>query len=551
MLLIFVLSIIVQVASAGNLNGEDEKLWKPAVDDVYLQEVNGKISTDNPVTSLAVYDGACYAVMEGRLYTLKDDNLLAVKKGPQEIDRIISADGALWVLTSKGIYRYTDEWKQVDDKHFLDICMHNGKVHGATRDEVYRLDQDKFVSVQPEGGYLSSDITMVMADGSQVLADPVQIGPIHRIASYNETIYVLRPGKIVLFDGRIVNRDFVDWGRLPSYNTRDLLSFGSRLFISTDRGLAQLRGAAMTTIGGNEGLPYENTTVLRQGFARDMWIGTTKGAVRWTGKDWHYFGADHWLPGNNVHDIAVGDKVVYVGTDAGIGIITYEPYTLRKKAEFYERHINEWGHKRLGFIHTIYKNGDEWIREISDNDGGHTAPFLAAMSYKYEVTGDETARAQAVEAFKAMLWLDKVTPKDGFIARAIWSASGDQDNRSRHGSGGLPAKWYSTEDKKWYWKGDTSSDEVIAHFYSVSLFHDLVAEGKEKEMAAQHLKNIASHIIDNGFVMRDMDDKPTRWGRWDPEYLLRPYGSWDRGLNGLEVQAFMLTALGVSGDEKV
>ena len=46
------------------------------------------------------------------------------------------------------------------------------------------------------------------------------------------------------------------------------------------------------------------------------------------------------------------------------------------------------------------------MREISDNDGGHTSPYLAAMSFKYAVTGDEEARKEAVESFKAMLWLE-------------------------------------------------------------------------------------------------------------------------------------------------
>jgi hypothetical protein len=223
---------------------------------------------------------------------------------------------------------------------------------------------------------------------------------------------------------------------------------------------------------------------------------------------------------------------------------------LLKKAAFYERHINEWGHKRLGFMHSLYKSGDQWIREISDNDGGHTAPYLAAMSYKYAVTGDETARQEAVDAFKAMIWLERITPVDGFFARAIWSTTADRGQRSRFGSGGLPAKWYPTDDGKWYWKGDTSSDEVIAHYYAVSLFHDLVAKGREKEMAAEHMARIATHIIDNGWVLRDMDGKPTRWGRWDPEYLLRPYGSWDRGLNGLEAQAFIRATIAATGDQK-
>ena len=391
-------------------------------------------------------------------------------------------------------------------------------------------------------------MTMMMEDGTQLLADPVKIGPVHRIASYSETLYILRPGRLALFDGKIVNQDFIDWGALASPNTKDFLSVGSRLYISTDRGLSVLKGAALTTLTGEEGLPYRNTTCLEHGFDNDIWIGTKKGAIRKTDDEYHFFGADHWLPGDIVNDIAVSDNSVFIATDKGLGILKYEPYTLRKKADYYERHIEEWGHKRLGFVHMLYKRGDEWIREISDNDGGHTAPYLAAMCFKYKVTGDEAVRQEAVNTFEAMLWLERITPIDGLVARAIWSTTGDRDEKGRHGSGGLPAKWYPTDDGKWYWKGDTSSDEIMAHLYSVSLFHDLVAEGKEKELAREHLDRMASYIIDNGWKVIDMDGKPTRWGRWDETYLLRPYGWVDKGVNGLEAQAIARTVLGITGN---
>src|SRR5207247_6138953 len=161
-----------------------------------------------------------------------------------------------------------------------------------------------------------------------------------------------------------------------------------------------------------------------------------------------YLGAQHWLPGDYVRDIAVGDRAVYVATDGGLGIIRYEPYTMRKKAAYFERELDDWGFKRLGFVHKLYWSGDKdgWLREISDNDGGNTSHYVTAMAFKYAVTGDEKARQEAVEAFKAMVWLDDITPKPGFIARAIWSVKGDKGGRSTRGSGGLPAKWYPTAD---------------------------------------------------------------------------------------------------------
>ena len=339
---------------------------------------------------------------------------------------------------------------------------------------------------------------------------------------------------------------------MPSREHRDMLSLGSRLLIATDRGIAVLRGAALTTVTGKDGLPYEDVTCLAAGFDGDLWIGTTTGAIRNTGNQYHYFGAHHWLPGDNVHDIVVQDKTAYIATDRGIGIIRYEPYTLRKKAAYFEQNVEAMGHKRLGFVHQLYRDdsvkGGRWLREISDNDGGHTAHYLAAMCFKYAVTRDEAARREAIDAFEAMKWLQTITGTDGFFARAIWAVDVDQGERSTQGSGGLPAKWVATDDGLWMWKGDTSSDEVNAHFYAVSLFHDLVAKGDEKKQAAKHLARISKHIIENGWVLRDVDGQPTRWGRWDPEYLLRPYGFESRGLNGMEAQTYMWTALNLTGD---
>lgn len=547
-MILFVLTISLQ---AQKLYDNPNPLWQASEDEVYLQEVSQKIYTDSPIQSVAEINGVCYVVKNNNIFILNDDKLSLVNNGPKSVNKLFNESGNMWALSSDGLYKLEDDnWKLIDNKKFVDLTTHNGILHGATKEEIYKLENGKMVSTKPKTGYFTSNTTMMMADGSQVLADPVRLGPISKIASYSGSIYVLRHGRLVLFDGKMVNQDFIDWGSLPSRNTRDMISVGSHLFISTDRGLSILRGAALTTIKGVDGLPYENTTSLEMGFDSDLWIGTTKGAIRMLKDEWQYFGADHWLPGNNVHDIAVGENVVYIATDNGIGIIKYEPFTLRKKAEYYEQHINDWGHKRLGFIHTIYKRGDIWIREVSDNDGGHTAPYLAAMCYKYAVTGDESAREEAVESFKAMLWLDRVTPIDGFVARSIWSTVADKDEKGKHGSGGLPAKWYPTDDGNWNWKGDTSSDEVIAHFYAVSIFHDLVAEGKEKELAKEHLSRIATYIIDNGWVYNDMDGKPTRWGRWNPEYLLRPYGWVDRGVNGLEAMAFAKSAYGITGNKK-
>ena len=529
------------------------RLWAPVTDEVYLQEVGEQVATDKPATAVALLGKTAYVVVGGTLKTLRGGILADAEGAPGGVKRLRSLDGVLWAMAEKGTYRYEGKaWERVDERLFVDLCLHRGKVYGATRDDLFRFEDGKFVNIRPAGGYLSTDTTEMREDFSQVLADPVEIGPVERIASYSGTLYMLRPGNLALLEGKTFVPEMADWGALPSSVTRDLLALGSRLYVATDRGVGVLRGMALTSLRGPDGLPYEDTTCLATGFDGEVWIGTSRGAIRKTESDYHYFGAQHWLPGDYVRDITVGDHVVYIATDGGLGIIRYEPYTLLKKAAYFERELNEWGFKRLGFVHKLYRQGDNdpWLREISDNDGGNTAHYLAAMSFRYAATGDESARQEAMEAFKAMVWLEEITSKPGFFARAIWSVKGDQGQRSTRGSGGLPAKWYPTPDGLWFWKGDTSSDEVNAHFYAVSVFHDLAAPGRAKERAAQHLGRIATHIIENGWVLRDMDGKPTRWGRWDPDYLLRPYGFDSRGLNGMEAQTYMHTAYAMTGDAR-
>jgi hypothetical protein len=527
------------------------RLYKPVADDVYLQEVGSSISTAQPVTAVAVLNSRAYAVIGGQVSAVSGDSLQPLAGAPSGVRRLESLGDALWAATDSGAYRYSGgAWSHIDSRPFVDFCLHLGRVYGATHDALFRLEGDKFVDIKPAGGYLSNDTTVMKEDFTEVLADPVQIGSIDRIGSYSGTLYLLRPGGLALLDGKMFTPDPMDWGKLPSSATRDMLVQGSRLFVATDHGVGMLRGMSMTALRSQDGLPEEDATCLASGFDDDLWIGTTHGAIRKAGDLYRTFNAQKGLPADSVRDIAVSDHAVYVATDGGLGIIRYEPYTLQKKAAYYEREMNEWGFKRLGFINPIYRAGDEWRRGITDNDGGNTASYLAAMSLKYAATGDESARKEAVEAFNAIAWCGDITGKSGFIARAIWSVKGDKGQRENRGSGGLPAKWYPTKDGLWIWKGDTSSDEVDSHFYAVSLFHDLAAKGREKERARDHLARIAAHIMDHGWVLEDMDGQPTRWGRWDPKYLMSPYGAESLGLNGMEAQCFMITAYALTGDPR-
>ena len=112
--------------------------------------------------------------------------------------------------------------------------------------------------------------------------DPSRL-PILGVASYAETIYVRHAKQLTLFQGgRFDARDVQEWGKLPpGATTRDVLALGSRLLVATDKGLAVLRGMSWSSITGNEGLCYEDTTCVTAGFEKqDFWVGTTRGLIR-------------------------------------------------------------------------------------------------------------------------------------------------------------------------------------------------------------------------------------------------------------------------------
>jgi hypothetical protein len=270
-----------------------------------------------------------------------------------------------------------------------------------------------------------------------------------------------------------------------------------------------------------------------------------------SGGKFDYFAGQRWLPDDQVSAIAVRDRAVFLATPKGLGINEYEPFTLLKKAAFYERHLSEWGQKRLGFVHKLeWDDGlKEYVREVSDNDGGYSGDYLAAQCYRFAVTRDPEARREAVNTFQALRWLQSMTGVPGLPARAVW-AKGERGHQSDAGPEHRPSKWHDTADGKFEWKGDTSSDELCSHFYATCVFLELAARDGEIAQAKAHLTGIADHLIGHGWQLVDVTGRPTRWGRWDPDYFNTDEGRFDRGLQSLEMLSFMKTAASLTGEKR-
>ena len=199
--------------------------------------------------------------------------------------------------------------------------------------------------------------------------------------------------------------------------------------------------------------------------------------------------------------------------------------------------------------------------------------YGAGECFAYAATADPLARKRARTAFEALRFLGQVTqggahpaPK-GFAARTILPADGPDPNittdtpeRDRRMRATRDKAWKSIEprwpvsaDGKWYWKSDTSSDELDGHYFFYANYFDLVADTpEEKARVRDHVSALTDHLIDHGFQLVDHDGKVTRWGVFNPEKL-NHFGEWweERSLNSLKhARAYLRVAQHITGDAK-
>jgi len=509
-------------------------------DEVYLQETGRQFPTTSAVPLIVVHHDRVHAVVGDRLHHLDAGRLSPSTVPALPGARLVSLLDSLWSAGPSGLFRAdTNGWRRVHESAVQDIAVFRGGIVAAVGDQLLQWNGSALVPLS---------------------TNRIPFPP-RRLQTHHENLFLLGNGRVTTLEsGRFGGLDVYgfpadqawEFGRLPSPDTRDFASVDTSLWIATTRGLAELRGMTLHTVAGPEGLPYEDVTCLAPGSNGDLWIGTSRGLIRRTRRgEFHYFAGRRWLPDDRILAIAVEGRSTWVGTPAGLAEIRLEPFTLARKADWYEHHLERWGQKRLGFTHKLEWDDalGEFVREVSDNDGGYTGDYLAALAYRWAVTRDPAARRDATNTFHALRWLESMSGIPGLPARSVW-AKGERGHKAGHGSGGYAAEWHPTRDGLFEWKGDTSSDEIASHFYAISLFLELVAEGPEIEQGRRHLARIADHLIDHGWTLHDVDGKPTRWGRWDPEYLQTDEGRFDRGLQAVELLSFMKTAADFTGEPR-
>ena len=325
---------------------------------------------------------------------------------------------------------------------------------------------------------------------------------------------------------------------------------------------------------GHEGLPYNDFTCSAASINGSVWFGTKRGAIRMLDGKFHYRQGPRWLPGDDVRDIAIDrDGNVLLATDGGLGWIANPTMTLAEKANRYEKEIEEilkrtaFGYVANAHLKTV---GDRKTAELhdNDNDGLWTAMYGAGECFVYAVHRDESSKRRADHAFRALKFLQEVTqggnpsPPPGYVARSILPMNGRDPNlgqlqrdRKTQASGDnlwkvLDPRWPKSADGKWYWKGDTSSDELDGHYFFHALYYDLVAQTEvEKREVAKVVTALTDHLIDHHFQLIDHDGKTTRWGNFSPTSLNSDF-RWfaERGLNSMSMLAYLAIAAHMAPD---
>ncbi len=285
-------------------------------------------------------------------------------------------------------------------------------------------------------------------------------------------------------------------------------------------------------------LPCADIRCIRM-IGENTWFGTPKGAFALC-PDGHidYYVSKRWLVNDAVVDIWSGpDRSVLVLSATGLNILHFREMTLAEKAAHFDG-LTRQRHIRNGFSSSLAMStpGDLSTGTLvdSDNDGLWTAMYLAGELFRYAVTKSDAALRNCYESFEAMERLSQITPIKGFPARSFERAGYQVADKSR---------WHATEDGRWAWKGTTSSDEIVGHFFAYAIFAEVVPDEAWRQRAIALIDGIMDHIVRNNWYLIDYDGKPTQWGRWHPEYVNRfPPGVGDRRLNSIEIIAFLQTA---------
>ena len=475
-------------------------------------------------------------------------------------------DGHVVVLSNRGLLQLDAgtltpdrRYRPLADMNVTDLQIIRGKFIYLTERRVLgnawagRLIWDHHVAGARLLAAGEDDEVMVVGGGRAVHfrgSEPIQDWQVDAATIKQAVFDTKRKRYLLLTDNRLWRLES-DKTTRPVFTGKDLtcLAFSrdSRtLFVGTSHGLLRLDPNSFEPQADIvTRLPCTAIRCLRV-IGDGLWVGTATGAFALHPDGYiDYYASQRWLVDDAVVEIWPGpERSVLVLCETGLSIIHLRDMTLAEKAAHFDK-LTRQRHIRYGFSSSLAMsvpgNLSSGTLIDSDNDGSWTAMYLAGELFRYAVTKSDEALHNCYESFDAMERLSRITPVKGFPARSFERAGYEVADKSR---------WHVTADGRWAWKGTTSSDEIVGHFFAYAIFAEIVPDEAWRKRAIALIDGIMDHIVRNNWYLIDYDGKPTQWGRWHPEYVNRfPRQVGDRRLNSIEIVAFLQTAYHFTGKD--
>ncbi len=520
------------------------------------------------INSIVIDGDAVFAATQSGLARFGDGVWSVVGKTTMSISGVTSGRGRIWYVEGDSVYSFTKDAVakvefQVPASMTVDCLLVTvDRVFVGTNAGLYEL----------AGGQLQP----VEAVNQELTEGPA----IRQLAGHGAEIAIAAAGGLVTLDTKsgmatlLTPRASQAGWALQDVRGVAYAPTGA-LWFASPQGVGNRSNEGWQLFTGYEGLPWNDFTCMAAGSSGDVWFGTKLGAIRLVGETWEYRQGKRWLLDDQVNAIAVsGTGDAWFATPAGVSCIESRVMTLQQKAAMFNADIDRF-HKRTeyGYVDAVSlkQPGDltEWTQHDSDNDGLWTSMYGAAQCFEYAVTHSAASKKRADAAFRAVAFLSEVpqggkeSPPHGFPARTILPVSGRNPNlhdnpdhdRRRQASDPLwkviTPRWPVSADGQWYWKTDTSSDELDGHYFFYALYYDLVANtDQEKARVREVVDRITTHLITHNYALIDHDGRPTRWGQFGPDVLNTDHLTDCRGLNSVSFLSYLAAARHITGNKK-
>ena len=514
--------------------------------------------------------------------------------GPSPVRSIlVDHESTVWITTATGVYtknRHGEAWQsrltgedrgpayallQDDDKQVW-IGAWNGlyKAVGHTVEKTAGIEMPVSVLCRAkEGLYALGPQGIWLLSDNQWEKKEYKVARTIRAAVSDEKGGLWIGTDAGLFHVENQEAHYIDESKLISAYITGLSYRGEDLWIGGLGGVTiHEDGKLIEKLDPSKGIPSSFVNTVERSPGGVMWVGTNTGVVRYSPDGSHSLRfSRRWLLDDVVNDVAFdarGDA--WIATNGGVSVIRQKEMTLAEKASYFysnlmRRHIRPpWiaGHARL----TIPGDTSSLVPEDDDNDGSYTAIYMAMECLRYAVTKEEDAAEKARKAFNFLTFLQTVTRTEGFFARTVvpadWGPVNDANRTYTKQQMAellvrepafkpLEKRWIPSEDGKWLWKRDTSSDEVTGHLFGYVFFYEFVANEEEKLLMKSHMTKIMDYLIKHDYNFVDIDGAHTRWAVWSPGKLNRdPDWFPEQAVNSLELLALLKFTWQVSRDEK-